>query len=188
VAIARALVNDPFAVLADEPTGNLDERATRGIFQLLRDINAGGTAVLMATHDLDLVRSTNARTTRDEPRPRGVRFVRVRGVGTGARGMRLALREALAAFRRAPLLSVLGIVTIAFSLFAFGLFALVAVNIRSALMSVEERVEIRAFIADGTPVEAVATAMGDIGSFPEVIQVSYVTPEQALACAPYRAG
>jgi len=57
VAIARALVNDPVVLLADEPTGNLDERATRGIFQLLRDINAAGTAVLMATHDLDLVRS-----------------------------------------------------------------------------------------------------------------------------------
>jgi cell division transport system ATP-binding protein len=56
VAIARALVNDPVVLLADEPTGNLDERATRGIFQLLRDINASGTAVLMATHDLDLVK------------------------------------------------------------------------------------------------------------------------------------
>jgi len=43
-------------LLADEPTGNLDERATRGVFQLLRDINASGTAVVMATHDLDLVR------------------------------------------------------------------------------------------------------------------------------------
>ena len=62
VAIARALVNDPFVLLADEPTGNLDERATRGIFQLLRDINANGTAVLMATHDLDLVRGTSYRT------------------------------------------------------------------------------------------------------------------------------
>jgi cell division transport system ATP-binding protein len=62
VAIARALVNDPFVLLADEPTGNLDERATRGIFQLLRDINANGTAVLMATHDLDLVRGTTYRT------------------------------------------------------------------------------------------------------------------------------
>src|SRR5207249_1204891 len=51
VAIARALVNDPFVLLADEPTGNLDERATRGVFQLLREINANGTAVLMATHD-----------------------------------------------------------------------------------------------------------------------------------------
>jgi cell division transport system ATP-binding protein len=57
VAIARALVNDPLVLLADEPTGNLDERATRGVFQLLKDINAAGTAVLMATHDLDLVRS-----------------------------------------------------------------------------------------------------------------------------------
>ena len=61
VAIARALVNDPFVFIADEPTGNLDERATRSIFQLLRDINAAGTAVLMATHNLDLVRRTDYR-------------------------------------------------------------------------------------------------------------------------------
>jgi cell division transport system ATP-binding protein len=62
VAIARALVNDPAILIADEPTGNLDERATRGVFQLLRDINAGGTVVVMATHDLDLVRQTAYRT------------------------------------------------------------------------------------------------------------------------------
>ncbi len=55
VAIARALANDPFLLLADEPTGNLDERATRGIVQLLREINALGTAVIMATHDLSLI-------------------------------------------------------------------------------------------------------------------------------------
>ena len=62
VAIARALANDPVALIADEPTGNLDERATRGIFQLFRDINASGTAVMMATHDLDLVRRAGCRT------------------------------------------------------------------------------------------------------------------------------
>jgi putative ABC transport system ATP-binding protein len=62
VAIARALVNSPSILLADEPTGNLDERATRGVFQLLRDINNGGTVVVMATHDLDLVRQTVYRT------------------------------------------------------------------------------------------------------------------------------
>lgn len=62
VAIARALVNDPYVLIADEPTGNLDERATRGVFQLLRDINAAGTAVIMATHDLDLIRRTEYRT------------------------------------------------------------------------------------------------------------------------------
>ncbi len=57
VAIARALANEPLILLADEPTGNLDERATRGILQLFRDLNAMGMAVLMATHDLELVRS-----------------------------------------------------------------------------------------------------------------------------------
>ena len=62
VAIARALVNDPPVLLADEPTGNLDERATRGVFQLLCDINAAGTVVVMATHDLDLVRQSGKRT------------------------------------------------------------------------------------------------------------------------------
>jgi len=61
VAFARALVNDPFVLIADEPTGNLDDRATRGIFQLLREINAAGTAVLMATHNLELVRSSDFR-------------------------------------------------------------------------------------------------------------------------------
>ncbi|MDB4917825.1 MAG: cell division ATP-binding protein FtsE [Gemmatimonadetes bacterium] len=62
VAIARALVNDPFVIIADEPTGNLDDRATRGIFQLLRDINAAGTAVVMATHNLELIRRQEFRT------------------------------------------------------------------------------------------------------------------------------
>jgi cell division transport system ATP-binding protein len=61
VAIARALVNDPFLLVADEPTGNLDERATRGIFQLLRDINSLGTAVVMATHNAELVRKAELR-------------------------------------------------------------------------------------------------------------------------------
>ncbi len=62
VAIARALVNEPYFILADEPTGNLDERATHGVFQLLKDINATGTSVIMATHDLLMVRSTGFRT------------------------------------------------------------------------------------------------------------------------------
>lgn len=57
VATARALANDPLVLLADEPTGNLDERASRGIMQLFRDLNAQGMAVLMATHDLELVRA-----------------------------------------------------------------------------------------------------------------------------------
>src|SRR5215207_1141584 len=92
----------------------------------------------------------------------------------------LSVREAWNASRRAPLLSALGVVTIAFSIFAFGLFALVAVNIRQALRGVEERVEVRAFVSEGTPAEAVAAAMADIGAFPEVAKVDFVTQEGAL--------
>ena len=91
-----------------------------------------------------------------------------------------SVREALTASRRAPLLSILGIVTIAFSLFAFGLFGLVAINIRKALEQVEERVEVRAFVGDSTEIESVAAAMKDIGEFPEVARVEYVSKEQAL--------
>lgn len=94
--------------------------------------------------------------------------------------MRLAVREALLAFRRAPMLSALSITTIAFSLFAFGLFGLVALNIRNALRTVEDRVEIRAFIADGTGAEATSAALGDIGAFPEAASVRLVTQAQAL--------
>ena len=134
VAIARALVNDPFVLIADEPTGNLDERATRGVFQLLRDINASGTAVMMATHNLELVRRVGLPHDRDQPRTDRVRFRRraTREEAGGPR-MRLALRETMIGFRRAPMLSVLSITTIAFSLFAFGLFSLVALNIRKTL-------------------------------------------------------
>ena len=91
-----------------------------------------------------------------------------------------SLRTAVTAFRRAPLLSILSITTIAFSLFAFGLFGLVALNIRKALEKVEERVEIRAFIADKAPMEVVAAAADEIAKYPEVSRVDLVTQEQAL--------
>src|SRR5256885_15934485 len=89
-------------------------------------------------------------------------------------------REALTASRRAPLLSALGIVTVAFSLFAFGLFGLVAINIRKALEQVSERVEVRAFLSDSADIEGVAAAMKDVGEFPEVQRVDYVSKEAAL--------
>ena len=97
--------------------------------------------------------------------------------------MRLAWREAFLAFKRAPVLSVLSITTIAFSLFAFGLFGLVALNIRTQLSQLEERVEIRAFVVDGTNAVATSAALGDIQAFPEVLTVRLVSPAEALVRA-----
>lgn len=66
VVIARALVNAPSLLLADEPTGNLDPHASSEIMDLLRKINMRGTAILMATHNYDLVRKYPARIVKLE--------------------------------------------------------------------------------------------------------------------------
>jgi cell division transport system permease protein len=97
--------------------------------------------------------------------------------------VKLVFREALLAFRRAPLLSALSVTTIAFSLFVVGLFGLVAVNLQQALHQVGERVEVVAYVLPGTPVETVTIAVKDIEAFPEVQSATYVTEDEALARA-----
>lgn len=93
------------------------------------------------------------------------------------------LREALRTFRRTPLLSALSVASIGFSLFTIGLFGLVALNFRATLADMAERVEVVAFVLRGTPTEAVTAASQDIQAFPEVMEVRYVSVEQALARA-----
>jgi cell division transport system ATP-binding protein len=61
VCIARAIVNDPWILLADEPTGNLDVGVSRDILALLQTINSWGTTVLMATHDVYLMQTYHYR-------------------------------------------------------------------------------------------------------------------------------
>ncbi len=66
VSIARALVNDPEVILADEPTGNLDPETSEGIFQLMVDITKKGTSVLLATHNYSFFEKHPARTLKCE--------------------------------------------------------------------------------------------------------------------------
>jgi cell division transport system ATP-binding protein len=61
VAIARALVNEPKILLADEPTGNLDNRNAWEIMKLLDEINQRGTTVVVVTHNMDFIKTMNKR-------------------------------------------------------------------------------------------------------------------------------
>jgi cell division transport system permease protein len=75
------------------------------------------------------------------------------------------------------------VASIGFSLFTIGLFGLVALNFRHALQTLAERVEVVAFVLRGTPAETISSASQDIAAFPEVLEVRYVSEDQALARA-----
>ncbi len=66
VVIARALLNNPEIILADEPTGNLDPETSEEIVLLLKQISMGGTAVLLATHDYHIIRTLPSRIIKCE--------------------------------------------------------------------------------------------------------------------------
>jgi cell division transport system ATP-binding protein len=62
VAIARALIRKPRLILADEPTGNLDQEMSRRVFDLLLEANASGVTVVVATHNLGMIEELNKRS------------------------------------------------------------------------------------------------------------------------------
>lgn len=66
IVIARAMINEPLVLIADEPTGNLDPEVSNGILKLFQQINRSGTAILMATHSYGLIKKFPARVLKCE--------------------------------------------------------------------------------------------------------------------------
>jgi cell division transport system permease protein len=94
-----------------------------------------------------------------------------------------SFHEALAAFRRAPLLVSLSILAIALSLFVVGLFGLAAHNIRLAIEQVEARVEVVGYLRDDASETQIQQAQQELGALPEVLDLTYVSKTDALAAA-----
>ncbi|CAN5134582.1 MAG: ABC transporter permease [Gemmatimonadetes bacterium] len=97
--------------------------------------------------------------------------------------MKYTTREAFFAFRRAPILTALSIVTIAFALYTLSVFGLVWLNIERVLEDVEERVEVIAYLKDATEPGEGAALMREVAAYPEVASVAYVSRDDALARA-----
>lgn len=97
--------------------------------------------------------------------------------------MTYSIREALAAFRRTPLLALLSIVAIGLSLFVVGMFTVTAYNIRSALNEIEERVEVVAYLHDDATDAQIRIASAELTAVPEVLDVRYISKTEALATA-----
>jgi cell division transport system permease protein len=94
-----------------------------------------------------------------------------------------ALREAITAFRRAPVLTGLSAAMVGLALFVVALFALAAFNLRIALQAVEERVEIVAYLAEGTSTPEIEVASSELARLPEVAAVRHITKDEALVRA-----
>jgi cell division transport system permease protein len=92
-------------------------------------------------------------------------------------------REAFFAFRRSPLLTALSISTIAFALYTLSVFGLVWTNIAHVLDTVEERVEVIAYLVDGTEPGETSALMREVAAYPEVDSIAYVSKDDALARA-----
>lgn len=97
--------------------------------------------------------------------------------------MPYALREALAAFRRAPMLTGLSVAMIALSLLVVGLFGVAAFNIRAVIARLEARVEVIAFLRDNANFADVTRAKAELEKLPVVRSVNYISREQALEIA-----
>src|SRR5690606_1629270 len=97
--------------------------------------------------------------------------------------MTRTFRDAFAAFRRAPSLTLLSVAMIGLSLFAIGLFAVVAHNARIVLDTVEARVQVAASLRDDAPADAVELALSEIRAYPEVLEADYISREHALQIA-----
>ena len=97
--------------------------------------------------------------------------------------MPYSLREALAAFRRAPMLALLSALMIALSLFVVGLFGLVAYNVKKVIERMEQRVEVVAYLRDTAEPADVDAALATVKTWPEVRDVRYISRAEALVKA-----
>ena len=175
VSIARAFVNHPPLLLADEPTGNLDPETSIGIMQLIYRINRTGTTVIVATHDKEMVDKMRRRvvelregrivrdeqsasTSNDESTTEfAIRLRGELGVGNVGEGspqlMRFSffLREALRGLRRSSAPALAALLTVVITALVLGVFIPIVQATTGTANEVRNRVVVDAYLTDSPP-------------------------------------
>ena len=168
VSIARAFVNRPLILLADEPTGNLDPATGEGIMRLLDRINKTGTTVVMATHDQRIVNMMRKRV--HPTRPRHHRARPGQGCLRMISRLRYTLREMWASLTRNLTLTVAAVITSMVSLFLFGMTLLIQQAFDNQLSQWTGGVKMIVYVKNGAEADAVDRIKEALESRPEIIQ------------------
>ena len=206
VSVARAFVNHPPLLLADEPTGNLDPETSIGIMQLIYRINRTGTTVIVATHDKEMVDKMRRRVielregriVRDElsgPLPARRVHHRVRGAparrarhrrrGPSQLGHALDLlpREALRGLRRSSAPALAALLTVLLTAVVLGVFIPIVQATTGTANEVRSRVVVDVYIKDSATAQERADLRSAIQSTANVKSVEFISKAEALARA-----
>ncbi len=192
MAIARAFVNHPPLLIADEPTGNLDPETSIGIMQLLYRINQTGTTVLVATHDVAMVDKMRRRVieladgqiVRDEQSGRLRRqrvHARVRGPDAERPGMRpvFFLREALRALKRNAIPSFAAMATVLVTVLVLGVFIPVVQATTGAANEVRGKVIADVYLKTDAKQKDIDRVDRLLKSEPMIGKVEFISKDQA---------
>ena len=186
MALARALVNDPKILIADEPTGNLDEENKEQILTIFKEANIRGTTVVVATHDRRVIENSHRRVITLEkgrivegPMSRNKPAKRAK---TGEEGFfgrfNYFFARALANIRQNIFVSVVTVGTITLALLIISFFLLVYVNLEGWRRGGATRCRLPP-TSTGTPPLAVAALKGRVKAMPGTAKVVFVGKEEA---------
>ena len=178
VAIARAIVNEPAILLADEPTGNLDQTNSWEIMKLLEEANDRGTTVLVVTHNQEIVNEMQKRVVTMK---KGVIVSDEKKVGTSMRISTIgySMKQGVKNIRRNKMFSIASIATMAACIFLFGLFYSIVVNFNYIVEKAEEGVAITVFFNEDTTQEQKDSIGAQLKKEDGVLKVNYVSADAA---------
>lgn len=158
-ALARAIVNNPSILIADEPTGNLDSATAREIMKIINMINHRGTTVIMATHAKDIVNSMRKRVVTFIKEP--LFPIRRKGSTTlKIRTWRRMVKQGFQNVFRNRIMSLASISAIAAALFVLGLVMVIVMNINNMISDLESQVEITLFLKTGANSSDISSVRG----------------------------